>query len=124
MSRIRFHGSLNDFLPMRQRGAWIAYSLTYTPSIKDAIEVLGVPHVEVERMVVNGQPVGFQHALQASEEVEVYPFEVVLHAPRRFILDVHLGKLARHIGQRQAGRCTQPREHSRRELRQSGRRAT
>ena len=32
-------------------------------SAKDAIESLGVPHTEVELILVDGEPVGFDHRL-------------------------------------------------------------
>ena len=71
------------------------------------IEVFGVPHTEVDLIVVNGQPVGFDHQLQAGDRVAVYPvFESLDISPLlklrekplcypRFILDVNLGKLAK-----------------------------
>jgi hypothetical protein len=65
------------------------------PAIKDAIEALGIPHVEVETIMVNGTSVGFYHPLGPEDKVEVYPFTQLPAHPQHFILDVHLGKLAR-----------------------------
>jgi len=109
MSRavFRFYGELNDFLPPQQRQCDIEYSFQNTPAIKDAIEALGVPHPEVDLIVVNGQSVGFSYRLRDGDRVAVYPvFESLDIAPivqlrekplRRiaFVADVHLGKLAR-----------------------------
>jgi hypothetical protein len=62
MSRavFRFYGELNDFLPPKHRQCDIEYSFQNTPAVKDAIEALGVPHTEVDLIVVNGQSVGFR----------------------------------------------------------------
>jgi len=78
-------------------------------SVKDAIESTGVPHTEVDLILVDGVSVGFGHLLMGGERVAVYPmFEaldvsaLVRLRPRalrdpRFVADVHLGKLARHL---------------------------
>ena len=78
-------------------------------SVKDAIESAGVPHTEVDLILVDGVSVGFDHLLTGGERVAVYPmFEaldvspLVRLRPRplrdpRFVADVHLGKLARHL---------------------------
>lgn len=42
-----FYGSLIDFLPRKKREP-IPYIFTGTPSVKDAIETIGIPHVEVD----------------------------------------------------------------------------
>ncbi len=103
----RFYGELNDFLPPKQRQRDIEYSFRNTPAVKDAIEALGVPHTEVDLIVVNGQSVGFSHRVRDGDRVAVYPvFESldispivqVREKPLRqiaFVADVHLGKLAR-----------------------------
>lgn len=103
----RFYGELNDFLPPKHRQSDIEYSFQNTPAIKDAIEALGVPHTEVDLIVVNGQSVGFSYRLCDGDRVAVYPvFESLDISPivhlrekplRRiaFVADVHLGKLAR-----------------------------
>lgn len=103
----RFYGELNDFLPPKYRQRDIEYGFQNTPAIKDAIEALGVPHTEVDLIIVNGQSVGFSYRLRDGDRVAVYPvFESLDISPivqlrekplRRiaFIADVHLGKLAR-----------------------------
>ncbi len=103
----RFYEELNDFLPEKQRKRDIAYHFEVSPSVKDAIEALGVPHVEVDLILANGNSVGFGYLLQDGDRIAVYPvFESIditpiSKLPRRplrepkFVLDVHLGKLAR-----------------------------
>ncbi len=105
----RFYEELNDFLPENRKKVSFSYKFLGTPSVKDAIEAIGVPHVEVDLILVNGKSVGFEYALQNKDYVSVYPvFEMleisnVSHLREkplrniRFILDVHLGKLARYL---------------------------
>ena len=77
--------------------------------MKDAIESVGVPHTEVDLILVDGQSVDFTHLLRGGEQVSVYPmFETLDISPvvrlrplplrdPRFVADGHLGKLARHL---------------------------
>ena len=104
-AHLRFYAELNDFLPPEKQKTDIEFSFFVSPSVKDAIEALGVPHVEVDLILVNGRSVGFDHRLAAAEHVSVYPvFESLDVTPlirlqdrplRRpaFIADVHLRKL-------------------------------
>jgi uncharacterized protein with PIN domain len=104
-----FYGSLNDFLPYAKRDTRFEYNFSGTPAIKDAIEALGVPHPEVAGIVVNNKPVTFKYLLQPADQVAVYPTTGAMQKPEfslkeeaqppviRFILDVHLGKLARSL---------------------------
>lgn len=103
----RFYAELNDFLPPEARGHVIPYAFQSEPTVKEAIEALGVPHVEVELIVVAGESVDFGYRLQDGDRVAVYPvFESLDVSPvlrvrpeplRRiaFVVDAHLGKLAR-----------------------------
>jgi len=105
----RFYEELNDFLPIYRRKKPFVYSFTGTPAVKDAVEALGVPHTEIDLILVNGKSVDFRYQLKNDDKVSVYPvFEsldisetthlraVVLRIPK-FVLDVHLGKLARKL---------------------------
>ena len=105
----RFYEELNDFLPPERRKIAFDYAFNGTPSVKDSIEAMGVPHPEVDLILVDDVSVGFDHLLSGGERVAVYPvFERVDIAPLsrlrpeplrepRFVLDVHLGKLARYL---------------------------
>ncbi|QHI69441.1 Mut7-C RNAse domain-containing protein [Tichowtungia aerotolerans] len=107
MAQFRFYEELNDFLPPDQRKEAVNYSFNGCPAIKDPIEAMGVPHTEVELIIVNGESVGFEYRLRVGDRVAVYPvcesldvLPLVRLRPeplRRtaFVLDVHLGKLAR-----------------------------
>ena len=108
-AEFRFYEELNDFLPPERRRIDFAYSVAGTRSVKDAIEAIGVPHTEVDLILVDGHSVGFERVLRGGERVAVYPvFERLDIAPLqhlrprplrepRFVLDTHLGKLARHL---------------------------
>ena len=54
----KFHGELNDFLPAHYKNVAIKYEFDRNPSIKDSIEAMGVPHTEVDLIIVNGISVG------------------------------------------------------------------
>ncbi|TXK45753.1 hypothetical protein FVR03_12085 [Pontibacter qinzhouensis] len=104
-----FHGSLNDFLPTCSKNKPVPYGFSGAPAVKDAIEAIGVPHPEVNGILVNGEPVDFSYRLQPADRVEVYPAGTVkqwlehdaVQAPLpvtpAFILDVHLGKLSKSL---------------------------
>ena len=105
----RFYEELNDFLPAARKKILFSYSFDGNPSVKDAIEALGVPHAEVDLILVNGHSVDFTHRLKNGDSVSVYPvFESFDISPvthlrdkplrdTKFIADVHLGKLARNL---------------------------
>jgi len=109
IAEFRFYAELNDFLPPLQRKQAILYRFSGHLEIKDPIEVFGVSHTEVEQIVVNGESMGFDYQLQVDDRVAVYlafknldttPLlrlrEKILPKPR-FVLDVNLGKLAKHM---------------------------
>lgn len=108
-AKFRFYEELNDFLPKEKKKIEFDYSFTDHPAIKDAIEAIGVPHTEVDVILVNNQSVVFSYQLQYGDSVSVYPtfesFDVtdVTHLrskPLReikFVVDVHLGKLAKYL---------------------------
>jgi uncharacterized protein with PIN domain len=103
----RVYEELNDFLPEARRKRDFTYEFDGAPAVKDAVEALGIPHTEVDIILVNGRSVAFSHNLRDGDRVAVYPvFESLDVTPlvrlrpeplRRtaFIADVHLGKLAR-----------------------------
>jgi hypothetical protein len=108
-ARFRFYAELNDFLPAQKRQVAFDHAFTGRPSIKDAVEAIGVPHPEVDLIVVNGASVGWDYHLAGGDDVAVYPvFEAIDVSPvvrlrpeplraTRFVADVHLGRLARWL---------------------------
>ena len=69
----RFYRNLNDFLPISRRDVSFSATMAMNASIKDAIESLGIPHTEVEAVIVNGLPVGFSYRMQSGDSAAVYP---------------------------------------------------
>ncbi|RDE18472.1 hypothetical protein DV711_17645 [Motiliproteus coralliicola] len=107
--QFRFYGGLNDFLPAEKRYQASAFRFSGTPGLRDSIQAQRVPHVEVALVLVNGQPQSAEYQLQPEDQIAVYPRFQHLQPesskqwhppppePPRFILDVHLGKLCRHL---------------------------
>ncbi|WP_299013205.1 Mut7-C RNAse domain-containing protein [uncultured Photobacterium sp.] len=105
----RFYEELNDFLPPEQRKVVFSYAFNGKPAIKDTIEAIGVPHTEIDLILVDGESVGFDFNLCGGEHISVYPviealdISSVIHlraAPLRdikFVVDVNLGKLAQKL---------------------------
>jgi uncharacterized protein len=103
----RFYAQLNRLLAPERRGHASLWQGADDASAKHALEALGVPHTEVDLLLVNGEPAGFGRRLAEGDRVAVYPkFEALdlgplprLHlppsVPPRFVADAHLGALAR-----------------------------
>lgn len=109
IAHLRFYEELNDFLPESRRKQEFDHEFLVPGSVKDMIENLGVPHTEVDLILVNGESVGFDYQVQHSDHLSVYPvFEALdissitrlrpqpLREPA-FVLDCHLGRLARYL---------------------------
>jgi len=107
MTTFRFYEELNDFLAPERRGREFVCRCAEAATTKHMIEALGVPHTEVELVLVNGESAGFERLLQEDDRVAVYPrFEALDVTPllrvraqplrvTRFVADAHLGGLAR-----------------------------
>ena len=103
----RFYEELNDFLAPGRRRREFSAVCARSATTKHMIEALGVPHTEVELILVNGESAGFGRLLQDGDRVAVYPrFEALEVTPllrvrerpsrvTRFVADAHLGGLAR-----------------------------
>lgn len=105
----RFYGPLNDLLSPERRQRDIPWTWDTPEPVREMIEGLGVPHVEVGLILVNGDAVSWEHRLQDGDRVAVYPplyalspgsppgLSAVEEPVGRFVLDVHLGRLARWL---------------------------
>jgi uncharacterized protein len=108
-ANVEFRGTLNDFLPRRRRGQAFTHEFDGQPSVKDMIESLGVPHTEIEMVVVNDEAVDFHYLVHDGDHIQAYPpfadapMPSGVHVrpqpptPRRFVLDQHLGRLAAYL---------------------------
>lgn len=105
----RFYEELNDFLPAPQRKRDLRRPFDGSPTVKDVVEAIGVPHTEIDLILVDGESVDFRRRLRGGERVAVYPvFERLdirqavrlrpepLRRPS-FLLDVHLARLTRYL---------------------------
>ncbi|WP_273161434.1 Mut7-C RNAse domain-containing protein [Massilia timonae] len=108
----RFYQELSEFLPRERRGRTFAADCARRSTTKHMIEALGVPHTEVEMVLVNGAESGFDRMLEDGDHVAVYSrFALLEVGPHggvgperlrerarermRFVADAHLGGLAR-----------------------------
>jgi uncharacterized protein len=106
---VRVYGPLNDFLPVARRQTTMVCAVDSLGSIKDLIETIGVPHPEIDLLIVDGQPVDFTyrvcdgdriaaypafHALDLGQEVRLQPS---MQTAPRFVADVHLGRLTAYL---------------------------
>lgn len=106
-AEFRFYAELRDFLD--EPNGRLLRHFGVSPSVKDLIESSGVPHTQVDLVLVNGEPVDFSYRVGDGDRVSVYPvfesFDIgrvtrVRAEPlreTRFVLDVHLGRLARYL---------------------------
>jgi uncharacterized protein len=106
---IRCYAELNDFLPLGRRQVSFLQPFQGRPAVKDLLEAAGIPHTEVDLILAGGESVGFDYPVCEGDRLSVYPvfesFEIssitrVRPEPlreTRFVLDVHLGKLARML---------------------------
>ncbi len=106
---LRFYSELNELLSRKRRGVTFKRSLPKPTSVKDLIEGCGVPHTEVDVILVNGEPEDFEYLVTGGEQISVYPVFHSVDIPvtirlqtrelidPRFVVDVNLGKLARYL---------------------------
>jgi len=104
--QLTFHGDLPFFLG--RKASTIERQLSEKTSVKDVIEACGVPHTEVDLILVNGEPVDFAAILTQDVAVDIYPVEssgitsftenrLQVRNIRMFVADGHLGKLVRDL---------------------------
>ncbi len=103
----RFYAELNDFLARDRRGRAFTAPCAENATTKHMIEALGVPHTEVELVLLNGRTARFDALLEEGDRVAVFPrfrrLDVADLARTaglppgrlRFVADAHLGGLAR-----------------------------
>jgi uncharacterized protein len=106
---VRFYAELNDLVLPERRFRDSEVEFAGSPAVKDVIESLGVPHGEIDLLLLNGRSAAFGDRLRDGDRVAVYPafeaFDIadltsVRAAPLReprFVLDGHLGRLAAYL---------------------------
>src|ERR1039458_4748343 len=106
---VRFYAELNDHLAPHRQHQTLEKEFFVPASVKDVIESFGIPHTEVELVLVNGESSDFSRLVRDGDRVAVYPvFESIDITPvlrlrpqplrePKFVLDVHLGLLAGYL---------------------------
>lgn len=94
---LRVRGEAADHLPPGRRGRSFEVHFELPVGLRDLVQAQGIPHGEVGRVVVDGEACTWERRLRGGEHVEVasrYPSRIV---DPRFVLDGHLGGLARDL---------------------------
>jgi uncharacterized protein with PIN domain/sulfur carrier protein ThiS len=106
---IRCYAELNDRLPPERRFRDSSLAWEREAVLTDLMAALGIPAAEVDLVLVNGESVPLEAPVRPGDRIALYPvFESFDIGPTqrirgrplrqpRFILDVHLGKLAAHL---------------------------
>jgi uncharacterized protein len=105
--RLRVHGGLYFFLGSRTRAGLVERHLSEKTSVKDVIESCGIPHPEVDLILINSKAVDFAYAVESDVEIDLHPpgtqfahfreKRLQTHTIRVFVADGHLGKLVRDL---------------------------
>ncbi|MBD0322218.1 MAG: Mut7-C ubiquitin/RNAse domain-containing protein [Aldersonia sp.] len=103
---VRPYAELNDFVAADVRGTTVRRPVRPHQTVKDIVEAMGIPHTEIDLILVDGTPVDFSHRPRPGGRVAVYPmFEALDISPierlrpaplrdPRFLVDVNVGRLA------------------------------
>ncbi|MEE9189790.1 MAG: Mut7-C RNAse domain-containing protein [Candidatus Neomarinimicrobiota bacterium] len=70
---VRFYEELNDFLPARLSKKTMKKEVLLSTTVKDIVESYGVPHTEVDLILVNGESVSFGYKIVDQDRISVYP---------------------------------------------------
>src|SRR5213078_2984238 len=104
--QLTFHGDLPFFL--KSKRSQIRRDLSERTSVKDVIEACGVPHTEVDLILIAGEPADFEKVLAQDAVVDVHGIDsdrltlfpenrLQVRQTRMFVADGHLGKLVRDL---------------------------
>jgi uncharacterized protein len=91
---------LRFFLPARKRGPQVRVRADGTSTLGHLLAAVGVPKTEVGDVLVDGRPVDLAYRPRPADRISVDPVRRPQPAPTsppRFLLDVHLGTLARRM---------------------------
>ena len=105
----RFYEELNEYLPVEKRKDRFAHTFKHLSAVGSVLESMGIPLQEIDLLLVNDQSADFSRTIGDGDFVSIFPvFESMdigslASLPfrplrkTRFILDIHLGKLARKL---------------------------
>jgi uncharacterized protein with PIN domain len=106
---LRFYEELNDYLAVPNRRRDIRVDFDPPCPVRHLVERFGVPHTEIELILIDGTSGGLETPVEDGDRIAVYPmfeaFDVTpllrlrpapLRRPR-FFADAQLGRLARYL---------------------------
>jgi uncharacterized protein len=91
---------LRFFLPARKRGPEVPLRVDGTSTVGHVLAAVGVPKTEVGELLVDGHPVDLGYRPRPGDRITVQPLgrpQSTPTSPPQFVLDVHLGALARRM---------------------------
>lgn len=106
---LRCYAELNDFLSPDKKQKTFIYSVKTPIKIGEVLESLGIPLSQVDLVLLNSEPAALDEWLKENDYVSVYPvfesfnisgvnkYEKQPLRITKFILDAHLGKLAKYL---------------------------
>jgi len=105
---LHFYGELNKFLSPEKRDTDFEFEFKSRRSVKDLIESFGIPHTEIDVILLNDKSIDFSYIVQDGDNIKVYPASETLNLklikhlkPQfetiKFLVDIHLAKLARYL---------------------------
>lgn len=112
MITISCHGNLADLLSRKfRKDGVISFDLQRKTSVKDLIESVGIPHPEIDQIIVENKEVDFNYIVAQGVKIDVYPissktdfFKPTILRPTplesyRFVVDVNVAKLTPKLRQ-------------------------
>ncbi len=93
--QVRTYGELLDFAD----GLRATVEFELPVGLRDLVQSIGIPHVEVGAVTVDGEPAPWDRRIEGGEEILVESRYPLSQAPAdlRFVADVHLSRLARDL---------------------------
>ena len=104
---LRVYAELNDFVKPDEQYTVMRRPFQPHQTVKDVVEAAGIPHTEVDLVLINGESVDFDHRPRHGDRITAYPVFETLDIARvtrvrprplrepRFVADVNLGGLAK-----------------------------
>lgn len=95
---VRVDPSLQFLLRARYRDDAVMIPLEETSNLGQLLDLIGVPRTEIGTPLVNGAPADLDSPLRDGDQIDIPAPPRPQHLPfPRFVLDVHLGTLARRL---------------------------
>lgn len=70
---VRAYAELNEFVELQARGLTVRRPFRSHQTVKDVLEAMGIPHTEVDLILVNGDPADFSYRPVAGDRIAAYP---------------------------------------------------